>query len=155
MKFSIQRKQRDRKGGHQVTVIDNTAGVCGSTPASRKFVKQYTTKLLRRQHKTVLAAALVEYQQDVEWKFHTLAELDNDYYDWNDYDESYDPYEDERSLQDNYDSHYDDSYCYYADPGYEYTPYQYREIATQLDTVITRHEIGMTLGQLLRIHGHI
>lgn len=57
---------RDRRGGHQVSLVFDRDGIAGSTPASRKAVKQFTGRKLRREANEAARKAAINYQEDID-----------------------------------------------------------------------------------------
>lgn len=57
---------RDRRGGHQVSFVFDRDGIAGSTPASRKAVKQFTGRKLRREANEAARKAAINYQEDID-----------------------------------------------------------------------------------------
>lgn len=57
---------RDRRGGHQVSLVFDRDGISGSTPASRKAVKQFTGRKLRREANEAARKAAINYQEDTD-----------------------------------------------------------------------------------------
>lgn len=60
-KFAFNRKNRDRRGGHQNTELSD--GLLHAQ-AGRKFAKHVFAKTARRQHRRITAEAVQEWEQD-------------------------------------------------------------------------------------------
>lgn len=160
MKSKIDRKNRDRRGGHQSEFISSEKGVSSSTQVGRAFVKRQFKRMARRQHAKAFAEGMVHYHQDLEEKnalsiFDYSGYMDEDRFDPN--DRYYQPEEPD------YDDYVDDDYDGYFyepdlddwDPRPFYTDDDFKFDRPIVDVqpefeVIRRQYVGKTLGQLLR-----
>lgn len=57
---------RDRSGGHQASLVFDRGEIAGSTSASRKAVKQFTGRKLRREANKAAREADTNYQEDLD-----------------------------------------------------------------------------------------
>lgn len=156
MKFSINRKNRDRRGGHKMSelTISNKSFWWG-TPLSKKereFIKKTSKRELRRQHKKATQRAIAEFHQEME-EVARMYDLMWSHYD-NDY--TYSDYEDYLEEIDHgmgYDDDFD--YVYYPEnyDGYDnscyYDGYGDPQEAYGRNRIITLKDLGKTIGELL------
>lgn len=81
-RFAIDRKNRDRKGGHEHTPIRKGPWAGADMKVARSIIKRYDKRLLRRQHNKAIAEGMQEIDQ-------IQRELIEVYLDENWYDDSY------------------------------------------------------------------
>lgn len=101
MKSSTRRKTRDRKGGHEPSVLSvGMEGWAYCTKVERSLVKRLTKKKIRRQHKMTMAQVCYETSNDWTLEDH-LEEINYGSYDadWEDY------IQDREELEDDWDQY--------------------------------------------------
>lgn len=115
-RFAIDRKNRDRKGGHSTTALSSSQWKLDVLdPGTRKRFKRMGTKLLRRQHNKAINLGLKELAQEQEDRFAAYWVLQS-YLDYDSsenlrqYDEEAKNYPD--YTDDEYYSHYDNDPYY-------------------------------------------
>lgn len=112
-RFAIDRKNRDRKGGHESSSLGGFGRINWPTPGVRKQYKRMGTKLMRRQYNKAINEGLALMSKEQEdrlamyWDIEDDLDSDSAYHLINQEEDSYedqDPY--------GYDDHYDDSHMY-------------------------------------------
>lgn len=114
----ILRENRDRRGGHQCSMIAGEGGFVFNTPKQRNVVKRKQNRKRRREHNKIVAEAMREYTQDIQDSINFINELD-DYFegDYEGFEECLDPHD---AYEDEFNYHYEDDYDSYYDPYDEY-----------------------------------
>ena len=166
-RFAIDRKNRDRKGGHEHTPIRKGHWAGADMKVARSVIKRYDKRLLRRQHSKAInegMALLAQEQEDRQaayWGVQDSLDDDSTYnLDWmNEHDdEIFDDYLDDSSYFDDFDDrpyYPDEVYC--GDPdciqcseGRSYRPrsnarVQDQIVAQQLTDEVRRGMVSLTL----------
>lgn len=172
MKSKIDRKNRDRKGGHSSTIL--LGKLSPMFPGEilnvvvRAFVKREGKRKARRQNNAAVEQALIVWETEIaqDWRQAMLDDLDYD-----DSYSSYDYFADENPEYeiDQYEDHYSDDdygandywesdwdYNYLHDGGRDTHTQEAKiieDLAKPLDFVrISSQHLGETLGTLLRIY---
>ena len=165
--MTINRKTRDRRGGHRCSPIINREGVVHVDPGMKRFLKRDKAKQLRRQRHQIVEQQLMEFHAGLHAdriEDSAYDDFDESYFDdlFRDYlnkDFDYNPIEPEDSHYDDFDPFYYDPYPYELESDYclhptlgdseTWAPQSVRE----WDEMIGKpREDAMTLGELLRKH---
>lgn len=170
-RFAIDRKNRDRQGGHGHTPIHRGNWAGADVKGARAFIKRADKRLLRRQHKKAINEGIALMNQEQEdriaayWEIEAHLDSDSDYnLDWmNEHDdEIFDEYLDDGpyyGMEDDYFSPFDND-CSYRDRSnaslldrntVEDLAHEVQRGMVKLDLeVIENRDAGKSLGQLLR-----
>jgi len=80
-RFAIDRKNRDRKGGHRSTGLERRDGSSDAgiyTPVQRAFIKRQGKRMLRRQHNRAIEEGLLALSQEQEERAEAFERLQDD-----------------------------------------------------------------------------
>lgn len=115
--MTIDRKTRDRRGGHRVSPIINREGVVHVDPGMKRFLKRDQAKQLRRQMQEVVEQEMLYFRQEHEQRMAEQDFLDShfdDYY----FDELFRDY-----LNDDLEHDLIEDSCHFDD--FDPLPYEY------------------------------
>lgn len=166
-RFAIDRKNRDRRGGHQAKDFTGDAGVTSWTQEGKAVLKRIGKRKVRRQHAKAIAEAMQEYHEEL---MHPIFSDDSNYelIDSDEYenfseelDEDDGIYLDHRDMESDYSPWHDtDDWIAYLGSDAPVQPEPqvvHRAVAWVTDPhfdaeleIIENRDAGKSLGQLLR-----